>query len=185
MASRGLRPVVFLDIDGVLNSHTFFRSRVTPEQAAEMRAGPVVLRGDDEQARAMIDPAAVEHLNTLIEKSGAEIVISSTWRHAFTMGIIRRALHANGFRHNRSIIGQTPSYGRGGDRGHEIQQWLDEANPAPDRFVILDDNEDMAHLRGHLVRTHYVDGLKAEHVATALARLATPAPRPTPAEGKE
>lgn len=171
------RRVIFLDIDGVLNSHAFFRSKVTPEQAAALRAGPVVLRGEEDHAKGMLDPAAVALLNELVEKSGAEVVISSTWRYAFSMGIIRRALHHNGFKHNRAIIDHTPvSADSGPDRGHEIQEWIDGQTVKPAAFVILDDNEDMAHLRGHLVRTHYGDGLKASHVEAALRHLGSPTP---------
>lgn len=151
--------VVFLDIDGVLNSHAFFKAGSGRPPATDT----------DEQARRMIDPAAVEHLNALVEKSGASLVISSSWRRIYSLGAIGRALRANGFEHPRAIIGATPPLG--GPRGHEIQAWIDSAGKPLPTFVILDDDSDMEHLADRLVQTHYTSGLLAEHVDAALRLL--------------
>src|SRR5947208_2752737 len=104
--------VLFLDIDGVLNSHAYFLSRTSAAQAAALddayRLGNEVPQSTDDHARNMIDPAAVEHLNAIIEASEAKIVVSSSWRIAYSMGEIGRALGSNGFQHRRAIIGKTP-----------------------------------------------------------------------------
>jgi hypothetical protein len=57
--------VLFLDIDGVLNSTAYW-----------WREGQDVPMG---QAGA-IDPAAVARLNRIIEATGAVVVLSSSWR---------------------------------------------------------------------------------------------------------
>jgi hypothetical protein len=154
--------VIFLDIDGVLNSERFMR--------AQHERG-VVSKDVEEHCRDQIDPAAVALLNELIETSGAEVVISSSWRRLFTIGEISRGLRHNGFAHPRSIIGKTPALDV--ERGHEIQAWLDERGPTD--FVILDDDSDMVHLAPRLILIDCAHGLQREHVEAAL-RLFAPIP---------
>jgi hypothetical protein len=168
--------LVFLDFDGVLNSHRFF-------------FGPgAVKRPDnadrDEKLRLSLDPAAIAHLNTIIERSGAKIVISSSWRLAHSVGTLRRALHQRGFRYADSVVGKTP-YSPVGDstnrRGIEIQTWINTDGGAgwmtgdhgafDPTIVILDDDRDMGPLLPRLVKTSWETGLLAEHVPMALQLL--------------
>lgn len=175
MRGAQTRRVIFLDIDGVLNSTAFFKAKMTPEQAAALRLlPPREPQNIEEHTRGMLDPVAIELLNELIEKSGAEVVISSSWRRFYSMGEIGRALSFNGFRHRRAIVGQTPPLSE--KRGIEIQAWIDAQTDKPDAFVIIDDDGDMEHLCDRLVQTHYGAGLLAEHVRAAFAMLATPGP---------
>jgi hypothetical protein len=164
-----VKPILFLDIDGVLNSHAFFKRRMSPEQAAELRAYPVPQTAE-EHCREMIDPAAVALLGEILDKSGALIVISSSWRIVYTLGEIGRALDANGFQHRRSIIGVTP--GGGGHRGAQIDEWLDlQCELPPAHFAILDDSDDMEPHKARLVRTSYDAGLQPCHVPLVLQLL--------------
>lgn len=152
--------VIFLDIDGVLNSPDF--------QIHRFQRGP---------GRRPIDPVCVEHLNTLIRQTQARIVVSSTWRHE-GLTRIRRTLRDHSV--TAAVVGTTPILERRTtsglyavpDRGHEIQAWLDGTRFTVERFVILDDDADMAHLIGHLVRTDYRTGLTAADAERACALLA-------------
>ena len=127
--------VIFLDIDGVLNSH---RTAVAFQQMGYRE----------------MDPIAVRMLYRIVRCAEAHIVISSTWRLddqyvATIWGCLRHA----GWPWNHTallplgecpIIDRTPSnnWGIGVTRGHEIQDWLD-ANPSYDDYIILDDDSDM------------------------------------------
>lgn len=121
--------VIFLDIDGVLNSHRTAVAFSTFHQ---------------------LDPIAVKMLFRVVTLAEAKIVISSTWRHdkqwlTTIWGALRQAgwpwIHT-GF----LPLGECPIIDRTetlpGVRGIEIQAWLD-ANPEYDDYIILDDDSDM------------------------------------------
>ena len=143
------RRAIFLDIDGVLNSRAFVASR----DAAEWSE--------------LIDPRAVARLNTLVRRSAAKIVITSSWRCHLPLARLEGILRAHGL--TGEILGATPRLPP--NRGGEIQAWLDAAREPPEAFVILDDVADMGHLDPHLVRTDWEDGLLDAHVEEALVRF--------------
>jgi len=158
-------PVIFLDIDGVLNSIEFAKR-------TEFTGWP----------DGHIDHEAVKHLNRLITETNAKIVISSSWRKMVDpeelAGVLARAGCIG------EIIGETPDFwhmeswerpipaARDGRfvRGDEIQAWLD-AHPEVEVFVIFDDDSDMAHLVDQFIKTSSETGLLAEHVERAIAML--------------
>jgi len=152
--------VLFLDIDGVLNTSEWLKDRV---KGTEDR---------DAYYLSMIDPAAVGLLNQVLERTGCEVVLSSTWRIAHERPAMQRLLEIKGF--NGAILDYTPRKGTeaipirrkpGGpwvnakfseyvDRGYEIHAWL-EKHPEVTSFAILDDESDMAHLKHRLVQTSF------------------------------
>ncbi len=143
------KSVIFLDIDGVLNNYT------TKERLPDGTFG--------------IDPINVDVLNTLIQHVvGVKIVLSSTWRIYNTLPVIQGWLEAMGFK--GCLTSRTIEIIAAYDRGEEIQAWLTE-NPDVTSFVILDDDNDMAHLIDHLVQTDPKTGLTEEDVMKALAIL--------------
>jgi len=159
--------IVFLDFDGVLNSHAF------------MLAKPSGVVG--------LDPVAVKRVNRLLQATGAEVVVSSTWRHGRSLAQLRDVLAERGFVGN--VRGTTPqqpfTIGSSGIietakvRGQEIQAWLDAApNYGLDieSFVIIDDDSDMAHLMDRLVKTSSVNGLVDTDVDLAIEMLRKPLP---------
>lgn len=146
------RRILFLDIDGVLNSHAFFDSR-----------GPR-LDGQDMFDRH-IDEAALMRLNYVLRQTDAHVVISSTWRELHTLPDLRRGLKRRGFAGR--IIGKTPCLERRlrkfslyepVPRGLEIARWL-KRHPPVDSFAIVDDDSDMAHLAHRFVQTDMRVGL--------------------------
>lgn len=133
--------VIFLDGMGTLNGH-----------AARMAGG------DDAVDR---DMCAI--VNLVVARTGARIVVSSSWR--FEAGCRRRMLEgglADAFHADWSTGPWRDLPGRN-RRGEEIQAWLD-AHPEVTRWVILDD--DMGMLRHQLrrhVRTDHAKGLRPLH----------------------
>ena len=76
----------------------------------------------------MFDPKAVKLLNSILEETGAEIVLSSDWRHNYTLQEMRDI-----FTHNKVIkspIGYTPlmktytGENLAGGRADEIIAWV-------------------------------------------------------------
>lgn len=155
------RRLVFLDIDGVLNARSTF-------EALKQDGGVLsVCRWEN-----MLDRVFVERLNRIVKATGADVVISSSWRITNKLHEIRRYLDAAGFQ--GSVIGETPrDFEGGGDvRGREIQAYLTEFRSRVEgpcgNFVILDDSCDMGALMPYLVRTNMETGLLDHHVVAAI-----------------
>lgn len=119
--------VIFLDIDGVLNSR----------RSAIAYAEPLL---------TTMDPIAVRLLHKIVDRSKAKIVVSSTWRYwsdweTTIWGCLREGgWPAQG---EYPIIDRTPRINtRDSIRGDEIKMWLD-AHAEVESYIILDDDSDM------------------------------------------
>lgn len=113
--------VLFLDIDGVLNSH---------RTAIAFGGMPFRVHRD----RAMFDEVAIRLIAGIVKAAGAGIVLSSSWRLSDSRWAdIGPAL-------GLPIFDRTPSML--GPRGREIGAWL-EAHPEVDTYAIVDDDPDM------------------------------------------
>lgn len=170
-------PVLFLDMDGVLNSATYLRG----EQRKRDRLIPNIEDMDDAQRWAnTIDRAAVQRLNRILQTTNAQVVLSSSWRYRFrNVAELTPILELRGFRGR--LIDRTPlrfemDNGLPSDRGYEVATWLKRC-PEIDRFVILDDSNDFPNLRHRLVRTSWEHGLLEPHIAKAIELLNTPEKR--------
>lgn len=106
--------VIFLDIDGVLN---------------------LIPQGRDEFGDCF-HPHLVENLRHVIERTGAAIVISSTWRMN-GLSEMKRMWEMRDL--PGIVIDVTPFLNT--PRGEEIAEWLRE-NPVTD-YAIIDDDIDM------------------------------------------
>lgn len=162
--------ILFLDIDGVANSHAWFERRRN------------IIGGGHDRKTHDIDPAAVGLLNQLVDRTDALVVISSTWRmfghHQCASYLARRGFFGR-------VLDVTPQLG--GPRGAEIQWWLDHcpAHRRPDSFVILDDDSDMVHLSKRLVQTKMETGITQADVDAAVAMLAVESEWPEESEAAE
>ncbi|MBB3010662.1 HAD domain-containing protein [Cupriavidus alkaliphilus] len=137
--------VIFLDIDGVLNSrrtciaHNGYPHGFTPDQMK------------------MFDHAAIGLVRDVCRGSGAVIVLSSSWRTLHAAEEVAEAL-------DLPVIDRTPSLA--GNRGQEIAAWLAE-HPSVQVYAIVDDNSDMLESqRAHFVQTSEEEGLSySDYVA--------------------
>lgn len=160
-----MQRILFLDIDGVLNSAEWCR-------AGYMRD-------------AWIDhfsPRLCERLERVLATTGCDIVVSSSWRITTPEKTIERYLRARGAP-SAHVIGATPAWrqsmGRGNIvgayemRGDEIAAWL-TANPAPSNgrvIAIVDDSDDMGPLSPRLVLTSWERGIEDSHAERLIKML--------------
>lgn len=155
--------LIFLDIDGVLNCEEAYRSGECQYQEWIWEDG----RKDHYQRFCSWSK---DLLNKLIDKTGAKIVISSTWRHG-GIDFMRKVWEMEQM--SGEIIGITPSITAKGisiPRGLEIQYFLNEdlgfrhinwsedeqreymENSGIDNYIIIDDDSDMLYgQRNHFV----------------------------------
>ena len=144
--------IIFLDIDGVLNTMSNWGSR------------PVEKR---------FSPECISALNRITEYTGAKIVISSTWRNIMGYYELSDLLLFAGVK--GEIIGKTPPVKlSGGRRGEEIERFLYEYRKSEfdvSSFIILDDNTDMGDLMEHLVWCDSKTGLTERLADIAIEKL--------------
>lgn len=145
--------IIFLDIDEVLNSITSAvanHALGTAEQFSELR----------------LDMVSVGLLKLLCDRTGASIVITSSWRKKHTVKWFVTMFRRIGWA-DAPIIDKTVITA-GGVRGVEIKMWLNK-NPGVINYVILDDGDDILFSqRTKFVRTTQLDGFRLRHVLKAL-----------------
>lgn len=151
-----MTPAIFLDFDGVLNNMPYIYEC---ERAIKVNEGRW-------SHADMLDPARIARLNTLVERTGAEVVISSSWRCAFGLRELAEMLTARGATFRPIDVTSRPFATKG--RDHEIRTWLDD-NPTFDRWVVLDDGISADMGDGSFVLVPH--GLEDEHVELAVAVL--------------
>ena len=151
--------VIFLDIDGVLNSFWFFEGR-------DMLGDP--RHGDPEWWAEAIDAQAVQHLNELVLRSGSAVVVSSAWRQSCSPRFLQSVLTSVGF---IGLVHSSTPVAPVLTRGQEIARWL-SSHPEVTEYVILDD-EPIGHpgLVGRLIRTDAEVGLTPGDVEKAITLL--------------
>lgn len=136
--------VLFLDFDGVLNSHqsaTFWHNKRDQEKwENEMYSSWTgTLK---EYIAHEFCPIAMSNVEELMRRvPDLKIVVSSTWRIGETPDTLRKILSPSKLIGD-AIIDVTPSFRERGGRGKEIQYWLDQ-HPEVTHYVILDDDSDM------------------------------------------
>ena len=143
--------IIFLDIDGVLNSIEY----VTETYNALKRT----LKREE-----MFDPVCMKNLKQIVDKTDAKIVITSSWK----IGDME-LLHEVFSKYGINIFDKTKHYGD--RRGKEIRDWMAEHQEAK-KFIIIDDDyfKDYPGLDDHIVHTSIYSGrgLNEKHVEQAL-----------------
>lgn len=126
--------VLFLDIDGVLNS------------ASTMKHGVHLCN------------KRIVMLSRLCKELDLKVVISSSWREIYDLRELKELLHRTGFGGIPRVIDVTGNDTRG-NRGTEIKAWLD-AHPEVVQYAIIDDDRDMLPEQlPYFVKTSWKTGL--------------------------
>ena len=162
--------IIFLDIDGVLNSSESFKIMAKENADTDLTFTDIP------------HPMHLINLQEIIKLTGALCVISSTWRKGCSRSsMFMRLFQVLGFR--IPVIGVTPTLGV--NRGREIDDWLKTHNKNFDdygdygsswnkpvrKFIILDDDRDMEPHMDRLVKTDNRTGLLAKHIKPAVELL--------------
>lgn len=113
---------LFLDIDGVLRTH---KSDLEWSEIDGIPIPTVVFN-------RKFSRKSISNLNYIVRITGANVVISSTWRLNFSVDELNNIFRKNGF--NGKIIGKT---GVLFTRGEEIQEYLDLNDI--DKYAVIDD----------------------------------------------
>ena len=162
--------IVFLGIDGVLNSEEWFDKCFNSDDICDSDLDP--------------DPDTINRLIKFLDDTNAKIVLSSSWR---SLNVKSTILEFSTFNHELLkklipyIIGVTPRFYEYRKRGNEIKYWMDmlstDYNALVKRgyilenvelsknykYVIVDDDSDM--LEGqNFVQTDFQTGLTDEDV---------------------
>lgn len=158
--------IIFLDIDGVLNSDSWY------EKCIKHKLKPI---------HRNLDPEAIKKINEIVVSTGAKLVISSSWRfdHRTPSDLKNSGLQAE-------IIGRTDYLNTHGDfivRGNEIQKFiadniemLSEGTLAYygdyKAYVILDDDSDMLFTQSdNFIQINSMTGITDENVKQAIKIL--------------
>lgn len=156
--------VIFLDVDGVLNSSKYMES----------------LKGIDIKYKELSD-FHLEKLSQIYHRCDAKIVLASTWKDLDDISnkngydMYQYLIHSLS-KYDMEIFSKTPD--DNSDRPLEIFAWLKNRSDVSN-FVILDDDfpieeYDKYHLSDHLVNTKFFceniseGGLQQHHVDKAI-----------------
>lgn len=118
-----MKKVIFLDFDGVM---------VTDRHLINLTATNSLLR---DKYGAKFDPVCAEFLKQIIDNTGADIVVTSTWKIQLGLNGIQQMWNARHLPGN--VIGVTPDIDPI-HRGNEITAWLNVCSEES-RYVIIDD----------------------------------------------
>ena len=164
-----MKKVIFLDIDGVLNTKEW-HCRMTKDTP------------HDEFGFAF-DPIAVSNLAHIIEETGAVIVISSSWKfHGVPklrkMWEIRNLpgtildITPNTVSDEMLLNADLDEMELGVCRGNEIKEWLSRHKDEVSNYVIIDDFEDLLQEQiSHSVITNTLIGISESDAEKAIRIL--------------
>lgn len=159
---KDIRPILFLDIDGVLNSSEYMKTLPIEFYAYEM-----------------IDPAAVSLLNDVVKETNCHVVLSSMWRYQYKIDIMNQILHERNasfslcdytphltdtqidFDKASKELGRVHAFDhdclKHTRRGLEIELWIRrnfKNSDIPDlKIAIVDDIDNMHNLKSRLIKT--------------------------------
>lgn len=147
--------IIFLDIDGVLNSNKYFDS-ISNKECMNLV----------DRLMLDIDMSKVKILLEVINKTNTKVVITSSWRRMKLYPYIKERLISMGL----PVVGETPFIE--GRRGEEIKSYLLENRVS--NYCIIDDEvfKDYKELEDYLVVTDfYEDGLTIDHAKGVVKKL--------------
>ncbi len=143
--------IIFLDFDGVMATAYYDLMMVKNGEP------------ETDEFGVLFDPMCVQNLATIIEATGAKIVVSSDWKYLMSYEELLRMWETRNL--PKEMIDATPCCSK--HRGDQIDKWIEEC-PDEVQYVIIDDlsvehfNE---HQLAHLLVVNPFNGLD-EAVAT-------------------
>lgn len=147
--------IIFLDVDGVLNSHNKLIS--VYNKTRKPHSG----------YNYPFDEECLENLRILVQLTNSKLVITSTWR-IDDVGITTLLNVLKIYNLDKEVIGYTPILGK--KRELEIKEFLSSFNKEIN-FIILDDDADFNELLPYLVKTNIQTGLSRGDVEMAIKKL--------------
>lgn len=173
--------IVFLDIDGVVNSRKWYYARSCMPKEMFIPTDDRVTERDMRE----LDLTVLGLLCKLVLDTGSKIVITSTWRLGKDPLYFRLMFHRRGITEfpRDTFIGCTPSLpssrdtqGHNVTRGTEIQKWIEDNN-FTGKYVIFDDDSDfLLTQKPNFIQTSHEDGLNWDHYYRALCILGQTTP---------
>lgn len=150
-----MNKIIALDVDGVLNN-------VNTPDSIDNWVG--------------IEDKLVKRLARIVEVTGADIILTSTWKYDFLEGNIIGEYLANKLNNHNLIIDYISEGDKWEDRGKDLLRSLDNYYGVNNyNYVILDDEVfDYFRIPGmkeHLVLTNETFGLTEENVEQAISIL--------------
>ena len=139
-----MKKVIFLDCDGVINNATTYHDQY---------AG-------DHTSMYLIDDILLDRVKAIQEQTGADIVLSSSWRHSQeAIDILKKK--------GLKIIDITPFVWD--KRGYEVDKWL-QSHPEYYDYVILDDIVFwfLPCQSSHVIHTDQIVGITEEDMKEAI-----------------
>lgn len=149
--------IIFLDIDGVLNTERFIKYQIEHHEC------------DSYEADFNFDPICMKNLKELIDKTNSYIVISSSWRTSVKL-INEISNNLKLYNINDRFFSSTPILNNK-TRGEEIKYWLDCFSDITINYVILDDENDVDNLADKLVLCDQYYGFTKKELNKALEIL--------------
>lgn len=143
--------IIFLDVDGVLNSISHLK---------EVYYLTGIPHSNYEYP---FDEKCLNNLKLLVDDN-TKIVITSKWRKDIE-GINKLMEELKKYDLDKYVVGFTPILYT--HRGQEIKSFIENTDIEIAHFVILDDNSDMDDLIPYLVKTNIQIGLTYENVLEA------------------
>ena len=151
--------IIFLDFDGVMD--TDYYDHILSKEG----------KSSNDSFGTVFDPNSVRNLKHIIDETGADIVVTSSWKFFMTYKDILDMWEYRGLPGFVTDVTPTPSVRR--NRGDEIDAWLHDCGEEC-QYVIIDDfgkgnfNE---HQRPHLLVVNPFYGIDKNIAEKAIAIL--------------
>ena len=151
-----MNKILFLDFDGVLNTEHY-------QSLLQYQGKP----WQDEYG-SFFDPKAVKRLKKIIDATGADIVVESSWKY-LGLDVMKEMWIARDL--PGKVIDITPSL-VGENKGVEIASWLSEQGKQDTRYVIIDDEYVILDSQlPHFILTNPYEGITEEQANRAISML--------------
>ena len=151
--------IIFLDFDGVMD--TAYYGHILGKEG----------RPSNDEFGAVFDPICVRNLKEIIDKTGAEIVVTSSWKSLMTYRDMLNMWEQRGL--PGELIDMTSTISTCRNRGDEIDAWLKECKDEC-QYVILDDIDESnfnEHQLPRLIVVNPYHGLDMEAAERAVELL--------------